>query len=157
MVEAVSIRPVTPEDTSDLVRLRLMMFESMGFEESAALGAGDEAAAAYFRRSIPAGEFRGWLAVTPAGEAGACCGVVVDQHPPGPSNLSGRTGCIVSVVTAPEYRRMGIGREIVRAALLWLEDGGITRAELHATDAGRPLYEELGFVDSHAMRLTIRA
>ncbi|TET49177.1 MAG: GNAT family N-acetyltransferase [Anaerolineales bacterium] len=155
MVADVSIRPATPDDIDDLVRLRRMMFESMGVEDPAALDAGDKAAATYFGQAIPAGEFHGWLAVTPAGEAVAASGVVIAQHPPGPSNLSGRIGYIMNVVTAPQYRRRGMGRQVMGAALAWLEGQGITRSELHATDVGQPLYEEFGFVDSHAMKLTI--
>ena len=117
MVAGVSIRPVTPDDIGDLVRLRRMMFESMGVEDSAALDAGDEATAAYFHRAIPAGEFHGWLAVTPGGEAVASSGVVIDQHPPGPNNLSGRTGYVVSVAAAAKSRRRGTGREVMTAAL----------------------------------------
>jgi GNAT superfamily N-acetyltransferase len=156
MVEGISIRPATLDDVADLIRLRRAMFESMGIEDPAQLDAGDEAAAAYFCRAIPTGEFHAWLAVTPNGKAVASSGVVIDQHPPGPRNLSGQTGYIMSVVTAPDYRRMGIGREVTQVALAWLDKQGVTRAELHATDMGRPLYEDLGFADSHGMRLTIR-
>ena len=139
MVEGVSIRPATLDDVNDLVLLRREKFESMGFEDPVVLDAGNEAAAAYFRRAIPAGEFHGWLAVTPTDEAVASSGVAVDQHPPGPSNLSGRTGYIMSVVTASQYRRRGVGGDVMRVTLAWLEEQGITRAELHTPDVGRPL------------------
>ena len=37
--------------------------------------------------------------------------------------------------------------------LEWLAAQGIQRVTLHATEVGRPLYEELSFVDSNEMRL----
>jgi hypothetical protein len=37
----------------------------------------------------------------------------------------------------------------------WLAGQGIQRVALHATDVGRPLYKELGFVDSNEMRLRV--
>jgi ribosomal protein S18 acetylase RimI-like enzyme len=149
----IAIRRATVADVDDLVRLRRVMFEAMGFDDPAKLDAGDAAAADYFAQAIPSGEFQGWLAVTPAGEAVSTCGLVIDQHPPGPGNLSGKTGYIMNVVTHPAYRRNGLARRLVQAALAWLDERGIQRAELHATDMGRPLYEELGFAAHTGMRL----
>jgi GNAT superfamily N-acetyltransferase len=150
---AIAIRQATIADVDDLVRLRRMMFEAMGFDDSAKLDAGDAAASAYFAQAIPSGEFQGWLAVMPAGEAVSTCGLVIDQHPPGPGNLSGKTGYIMNVVTHPAYRRRGLARRLMQVTLAWLEEQGIQRAELHATDMGRPLYEELGFAAHTGMRL----
>jgi GNAT superfamily N-acetyltransferase len=149
----VTIRQATVDDIPDLVRLRRVMFEAMGFDDPARLDAGDAAAANYFTQAIPSGEFRGWLAVTPAGEAVSTSGLVIDQHPPGPGNLSGKTGYIMNVVTHPAYRRRGLARRLVQVALAWLDEQGIQRAELHATDMGRPLYEALGFAAHTGMRL----
>jgi ribosomal protein S18 acetylase RimI-like enzyme len=153
-LRGVTIRQATVDDIPDLVRLRRMMFESMGFDDPAKLDAGDAAAADYFAKAIPSGEFLGWLAVTPEGEAVSTSGLVIDQHPPGPGNLSGKTGYIMNVVTHPAYRRRGLARRLVQAALASLnERGDIQRAELHATDMGRPLYEDLGFLAHTGMRL----
>ena len=152
-LRGVTIRQATVADIPDLVRLRRMMFESMGFDDPVKLDAGDVVAADYFAQAIPSGEFLGWLAITPAGEAVSTSGLVIDQHPPGPGNLSGKTGYIMNVVTHPAYRRRGLARRLVQAALVWLDGQGIQRAELHATDMGRPLYESLGFAAHTGMRL----
>jgi GNAT superfamily N-acetyltransferase len=155
-LRGVTIRRATVADIDDLVRLRRMMFEAMGFDDPTKLDAGDAAAADYFAWSIPSGEFQGWLAVTPTGEAVSTCGLVIDQHPPGPGNLSGKTGYIMNVVTDPTYRRRGLARCLMQVVLAWLDEQGIQRAELHATDMGRPLYEELGFAAHTGMRLEMR-
>ncbi len=154
--DEITVRQATVADISDLVRLRRMMFEAMGFDDSAKLDAGDAAAATCFAQAIPSSELRGWLAVTPTGEAVSTCGLVIDQHPPGPGNLSGKTGYIMNVVTDPAYRRRGLARRLMQVALAWLDEWGIQRAELHATDMGRPLYEELGFAAHTGMRLETR-
>jgi ribosomal protein S18 acetylase RimI-like enzyme len=157
MVEdGITIRQATVADVDDLVQLRRMMFEAMGFDDPAKLDAGDAAASAYFARAIPGGEFQGWLAVTPDGEPVSTCGLVIDQHPPGPGNLSGKTGYIMNVVTHPAYRRRSLARRLVQATLAWLSEHDVQRAELHATDMGRPLYEELGFAAHTGMRLEMR-
>lgn len=56
----ITIRQATMADIADLVRLRRMMFEAMGFDDPAQLDAADAAAAAYFAEAIPASRFHGW-------------------------------------------------------------------------------------------------
>jgi ribosomal protein S18 acetylase RimI-like enzyme len=152
----ISIRQATAADIPDLVRLRRVMFEAMGFNDPARLDAADSAAMSYFARTIPVDEFTGWLAVTAAGQAVASGGVVIDQHPPGPHNLSGKSGHIMNLVTLAAYQRRGVARRIMQTMLTWLADRGVQRVTLHTTDAGKPLYEELGFVDGNEMRLLSR-
>jgi ribosomal protein S18 acetylase RimI-like enzyme len=151
----ITIRQATMTDIPDLVRLRRMMFEAMGFDDPAQLDAADAAATAYFAEAIPANRFHGWLAVTSTGVAVGSGGMVIDQHPPGPSNLSGQVGYIMNLVTVPPYRRRGIACRVMRIMVKWLAERGIRCMALHATEIGRPLYEELGFVDSNEMRLSL--
>ncbi len=152
-----SIRPNTVADIPDLVRLRRLMFEDMGWQDSAKLDASDRACQRYFARAIPAGEYHGWLAVTAAGQAVASGGLVIDQHPPGPGNLSGKTGYIMNVVTLPDHRRQGLARRLMDVMLAWLAERGIEQVTLHASDMGRPLYQGLGFEASNEMRLRLAA
>ena len=153
--DEISIRQATVQDIPDLVRLRRMMFESMGYNDPAQMDPADAAASAYLAQAMPAKQFYGWLAVTPTGEAVGSGGVVFDQHPPGPTNISGRTGYIMNLVTDPRYRRRGIARRMMRTMIEWLAGQNIQRVTLHATDVGQPLYEELGFVDSNEMSLRL--
>ena len=149
----ITIRQATVDDIPDLVRLRRIMFESMGYTDHAQLQAADEAAAAYFGATIPVNEFCGWLAFNADGQAVGSGGAVIDRHPPGPSNLSGQSGYIMNVSTDPLYRRHGIARRIMQTILGWLAEQSVTKVTLHTTEAGRPLYEQLGFVDSNEMYL----
>lgn len=151
--DEIIVRQATVSDIPDLVRLRRVMFESMGFDDPAQLDAADAAAAAYFAKAVPVEEFYGWLAVTSTDVAVGSGGVVIDQHPPGPSNLSGQIGYIMNLVTIPSHRCRGIARRIMQAMLKRLAEQNIRRVTLHATEEGQPLYQELGFVDSNEMRL----
>jgi GNAT superfamily N-acetyltransferase len=153
--EEITIRQATAADVPDLVRLRRMMFESMGCDDAALLVAADAAAEAYLAEAIAAGSFHGWLAVAPTGTVVSSGGVVIDQHPPGPGNLSGQIGYIMNLVTIPGYRRRGIARRIMQTMLNWLAEQGIQQGALHATEVGRPLYRELGFADSNEMRVRL--
>ncbi len=152
MTDQIDIRQAVAADIPDLVRLRRMMFEAMGWQDLAKLDAADSANRDYFAQAIPAGAFHGWLAVTPAGEVVGSGGVVIDQHPPGPANPSGQIGYVMNLVTDPRYRRRGIARRVLQDILRWLKERSIQRVTLHATEMGRPLYKELGFVPSNEMR-----
>jgi GNAT superfamily N-acetyltransferase len=155
MSAGIVIRRATSADISELVRLRRMMFKAMGIDDPCQLDASDAAAKAYFAAAIPRGEFHGWLAVTDADEAIGTGGIVIDHHPPGPDNLSGRVGYIMNVVTEPSFRRRGIARRVMHRMIEWLTEQGIHKITLHTSEMGRPLYEELGFVTGNEMLLRI--
>jgi len=147
------LRPAALDDVADLVRLRRLMFESMGVTDIAALDVSDAACEAYFRQTIPAGEYRGWV-VEARGRVVASAGYVIDQHPPGPGNPTGRIGYIMSLPfgVEPAHRRRGLARRIMTAILEHLRAEGVRVFALHATEVGRPLYESLGFAASNEMR-----
>ena len=54
----------------------------------------------------------------------------------------------------PEWRRRGIARRIMQALIDWLPGTDVVRLVLHASDEGRPLYEQMGFVPTNEMRYT---
>jgi len=53
------------------------------------------------------------------------------------------SGSVGMIVVSPAHQGLGIGRRLTELAL---EELGSRRTMLHATPAGRPLYEKLGFV-----------
>jgi len=152
----ITFRQAVLADLPGLVRLRRMMFESMGESDQGRLDAGDAAAGTYFAEAIPSGEFHGWVAVAPDGRMVSSGGAVIDRHPPGPGNLSGQIAYIMNIVTVPENRRQGIARQMMQVILAWCATQGITRVALHTSHMGRPLYESLGFMASNEMRLALR-
>ncbi len=67
--------------------------------------------------------------------------------------LSRNTGAVLKDVHAtlagiyvvPGHRRQGIAREVTERAIAWCKEQGCVRIRLQASEAGRPLYESLGF------------
>lgn len=58
----------------------------------------------------------------------------------------GTTGWIGALGVVPRARGRGLGTALTEACVTWLRDRGATTVLLHATDAGRPVYERVGFV-----------
>jgi GNAT superfamily N-acetyltransferase len=56
------------------------------------------------------------------------------------------SGWIGALGVAPEARRSGLGTALTEAAVRWLRGRGSRTVLLYATEAGRPVYERLGFV-----------
>jgi GNAT superfamily N-acetyltransferase len=63
----------------------------------------------------------------------------------GVATVSGRVGWVGTIWVAPALRRRGLGQAITEAVIEELEGSGCRTLVLVATEAGRPLYERLGF------------
>jgi predicted N-acetyltransferase YhbS len=63
----------------------------------------------------------------------------------GVATVSGRVGWVGTIWVAPALRRHGLGRELTEAVIEELEGSGCRTLVLVATEAGRPVYERLGF------------
>ena len=151
----ITVRRATVEDIPAILRLRRLMFESMGFNNTAQLDAADSACAAYFARAIRLDEYCGWVAVDHESKVVACGGLVVNRHPPGPGNLEGRYAYIMNMVTDPAYRRRGLARLILAEIMAWVRSKRIAVASLHATDMGRALYKGFGFRPGNEMTTSV--
>lgn len=154
-MDDMKIRKATTSDIPVLVKFRRAMFESMGHTDVNKLDKGDSAAEKYFNRSIPDKTFFGWVAVDKTGLVISCIGVVIDQHPPGPHNLSGKIAYVMNLYTLPEYRRRGIAKSLMEEVINWVKENKITRISLHASEMGRNLYNTLGFTTTNALRLKL--
>jgi GNAT superfamily N-acetyltransferase len=76
------------------------------------------------------------------------------EWPPHVIGSGARRGNVLNVYVRPERRRRGIARALVETALEWTRANGVDCVILHASDAGRTLYESLGFTATNEMRLT---
>jgi GNAT superfamily N-acetyltransferase len=56
----------------------------------------------------------------------------------------------------PAARRRGIARALMNEVLEYCRAQGFRSVYVHASDAGRPLYESLGFIPTNEMRLDLR-
>src|SRR5262249_10945725 len=96
-----------------------------------------------------------WVVVAAAcGGRGGGGGWVMDW-PPHTLHLEPRGGYILNVYVAPDFRRRGLARMLTLAALDWCRANGIGYVALHASEAGRPVYDGLGFKPTNEMSLPL--
>lgn len=67
------------------------------------------------------------------------------------TSLEGRAAWIGMVLTHPAFRGQGLARALMEALTRQLDALGIEVQKLDATDMGRPLYLQLGFVDEQSV------
>jgi len=158
------IRLATVDDIAVIARHRVRMFEDMGTLPPDQVPIMTERTIRYLERAIPAGEYVAWLAVEQdqpgivAGGAGLQRRTVLpfptaDAGVPGVGE--GREAIVINVYTEPEFRRLGLARQLMKALIQWSREAGIERIALHASPYGQALYESLGFVVTNEMRLML--
>ncbi len=100
----------------------------------------------FFERELDASPpwLFGWIAEVDGRPAGSAVLTLARGMPRPDRSGAGPDGRVRNV--APEFRRRGIARELLRVVLAAAESAGVVRLMLGASPHGRPLYEELGFV-----------
>jgi GNAT superfamily N-acetyltransferase len=149
------IRMATVADVDIIVGHRRRMFQEMGCQDDAALDAMQATSSVFLRDGLQDGSYVGWLAEC-EGLVVAGGGVVVVGYPSTPRDRTARRAWILNMYTEPNYRRRGLAKLILEAMILWCRHHGFGWVSLHASDAGRHLYESLGFRPTNEMLLALR-
>ena len=144
-----NIRLATAADLSTLLALRLALYEELGAgmsdADKAALQAADRS---YYSAQLAASEgqssCRNWLAER-EGQVLGLASLSLFVRPPYLGNLSGREAYLMNMYTVPACRGLGLARALLEAALHDAGQWGCKKVWLHASEAGRPLYQKLGF------------
>lgn len=149
MTHHTDVRQAVEDDIAELVRLRTMLFETLGgefFNPSSAGNDWRDALARVLKEKLASDDAQ--ILVVDGDGCLAACGIgTIDQWFPGPHSRNGRVGHVIGVVTDPAYRRRGHSRAIMNGLLDWFRERDAARVDLYASRDGEPLYRELGFSD----------
>ena len=147
-------RRATVQDRDVILHHRRGMFRDMGQGTETELDRMVEATTPWLERALADGSYQGWLAEY-EGKVVAGGGILISSWPARPDDSDTRRALILNVYTEPEFRRRGLARQLLVSMVQWLKKQGFRSVFLHASVAGRHLYEELGFVPTAEMRLRL--
>ena len=98
----------------------------------------------YYERHMKDGTFVSWLAVDD-GKIVGTSGMSFVEKPPYFSCPSGKIGLLSSMFTAPDHRRIGIAKELLKRVTDDARDYGCGCVQITASDMGVLLYTDFGF------------
>ncbi len=153
--DTITYRLATVDDVDTLASLRWAMESERHPELQADRDAYFAAARASIRGEIERGAQIGFLAES-SGEAIACALLIWWPMLPNLTELHRARGYVSSVYTKPEYRRQGIARHLMENLMARAREMGMSRLILNASEMGRPLYLDLGFVPSRGLEWNAR-
>jgi len=114
------------------------------------------------RKALASGEYVGWLATEGKSLQNIVAGAGVQLRRVLPYPISepgdkiricdGRQGIILNVFTEPNWRRRGVAALLLKTIVEWSRNHGLGGLVLHASDEGRSLYEQLGFVSTNEVQ-----
>jgi len=139
----IEIVKATLKDIDELVNLRIKFMCEVN--DTAAYNTNlPKSLKGYFEEHIVNDSFVSWLAKDEE-KIVAMSGICFYSLPPTLKNLSGKTAYIMNMYTLTEYRKLGIASKLFNKMIEEAKDKKSGVIYLHATAAGRPLYEKFGF------------
>lgn len=144
-------RNAVPADATLIAAHRKAMFMAMGGMDETLLETMRRNSEPWLERMIADGKYIGWI-ISDDDEPIASAGLLLLDWPPHPFDPTGEIrGYLLNVFVNPAYRHRGLARQLVEASIEDARRRGIRVISLHASDAGRPLYDQLGFQPTNEM------
>jgi GNAT superfamily N-acetyltransferase len=149
-----TFRRATPDDAALLAEHRGNIWREVGEWEAEAVAAQIPVWTAWFRDALANGTYVSWIAEED-GAVIASGSLLIHLTIPRPGSPSDREGRVQSVFVAPYARRRGIAQALMERILGDARSIGLIRLKLHPSEMARPLYAQLGFVDTEEMGLPL--
>lgn len=127
----------------------------MGFPEDAKMKQMADRFRPWLVQKMQAGEYLTWFALDDQGEVAAGLGMWLMDWPPHLIGTGPPRANILNVYTRPESRRHGLAKLLLDRAIEWCRANGVGTLSLHASAAGRRVYESAGFKPTTEMRLVL--
>lgn len=147
-------RPLRPDDAEMIGAHRQTMFLEAGGDPE--------------QLRVMADHFRPWLeerlndgryygfALCDADQVVAAIGLMTIDWPPHPSHPTlDQRGYVLNVFVEPTHRRRGLASTLMQLGEAEFARRGITFAVLHATQVGKPVYEQMGWMGTSEMAKSI--
>ena len=142
----INFRKATINDIDSLAKIRSIFITEVTGCSEAERNKLEIANKVYFESALAEDNFVAWFALD-NDKIIATSGLSFSVIPPALHCLDGKTAFIMNMFTFPEYRKQGIGTELLKRTVEEAKNRGYKRITLNATDMGKPLYEKHGFKD----------
>ncbi|SFR63565.1 GNAT family N-acetyltransferase [Anaeromicropila populeti] len=140
------IRKATSADVNSLVFMRIeYLKETLGRMDEKDIEALKKQLQLYFKTHINV-DFTAYVAEQDRAVV-ATGFMIVNEKPASPLFMTGKTGTVYNVYTRPQYQKKGLATSIMNQIIQEAKKKHISYIELSATDAGKPLYDKLGFME----------
>ena len=156
------IRLAGVADAALIASHRARMFQEMGLVPDPLFEIYRASCETRIREMLETGEYIGWLACPNDSPDQIVAGAGVQlrrtlPHPVGEPGedikiADGRHAIIINVFTEREWRRRGVAKILMNKIITWARRERLDRLVLHASDEGRALYDQMGFVQNNEMR-----
>jgi len=144
-------RRATVEDAALITAHRKAMFSDAHDADEPVLAEMSRNFEPWVRRMLANGTYAGWITRDgdrPVASAGF---MTLDWAPHFLDAAGESRGYVLNVYVLPDYRRRGLARALVQLCLDAARTRKIRVVALHASNAGRPLYEGMGFRSTSEM------
>ncbi|MDO4515163.1 MAG: GNAT family N-acetyltransferase [Lachnospiraceae bacterium] len=139
---AIEYRRLTDKELDTFIAMRIIQLREEGATEDVDLV---PHLRDYYNRHMSDGTFVSWLAFDGEKIIGTS-GMSFVEKPPYFSCPSGKIGLLSSMFTDPDYRRMGIARQLLHRVVEEARAYGCGCVQITASDMGVKLYSAYGFV-----------
>jgi GNAT superfamily N-acetyltransferase len=145
-------RVATEADAALIAGHRSLMFAEMGHGDERQLREMAEAFIPWVRERLRDGRYLGWL-VQDEEAVVAGAGLWLMDFPPHWRDPQPLRAYLLNFYVAPEARGRGLARDLLQRAVEEARQHGVRVISLHASNAGRPIYEQYGFEATTEMML----
>ena len=152
----ITIREALASEAAIILHHRRSMFRDMREGTPEELDRMVKVAEPWLERALTNGKYRHWLALNRSGRVAGGGGVLLSPWPANPQDPCTERAVILNVYTEPEFRRLGIAKQVMLTILDWIKTQGFRGVNLHSSAEGRALYEKLGFEPTNEMRLRFK-
>ncbi|MBO4650426.1 MAG: GNAT family N-acetyltransferase [Clostridiales bacterium] len=136
----ITYKKLTENEVNELIRLRILQLREEGAKEDIDLVPNLKD---FYKRHMADGTFVSWIAMDGDKIVGTS-GMSFIEKPPYFSNPTGKIGLLSSMYTDPEYRRMGIAKELLSRVVDEARAYGCGVMQITASDMGVKLYKAFG-------------
>ena len=137
----ITYQKLTEKELDTFISMRIRQLREEGATEDIDLV---PALQDYYKRHMADGTFVSWLAMDGEKIVGTS-GMSFVEKPPYFSCPSGKLGLLSSMFTDPDYRRMGIAKELLSRVVEEARNYGCGCVQITASDMGVLLYTDFGF------------